>query len=71
MNIPAIKYVQLSGDTHEIDVPVGDSVMQGAVNNLIDGIVAECGGACAVQLAIVSLTMHGLKELVRHAPMRM
>ena len=27
-------------------VPIGSSVMEGAVNNGVDGIVAECGGAC-------------------------
>ena len=44
-----VTYVQHGGARHEVDVPVGDSVMQGAVNNMIDGIVAECGGglACA------------------------
>jgi 2Fe-2S ferredoxin len=44
-----VTYVQHNGARHDIDVPVGDSVMQGAMNNMIDGIVAECGGglACA------------------------
>jgi 2Fe-2S ferredoxin len=44
-----VTYVQHDGARHEIDVPNGDTVMQGAVNNMIDGIVAECGGglACA------------------------
>jgi ferredoxin, 2Fe-2S len=44
-----VTYVQHNGARHEVDVPVGDSIMQGAVNNMIDGIVAECGGglACA------------------------
>lgn len=44
--MPLIKYVDHSGNTHEEDVPVGNSVMQGAIDNMIDGIVAECGGAC-------------------------
>ena len=44
--MPLIKYVQHNGDTYEAEVPVGNSVMQGAVDNMIDGIVAECGGAC-------------------------
>ena len=44
-----VTYVDHDGTPHKVDVPNGDSVMQGAVNNLISGIVAECGGglACA------------------------
>ena len=42
-----IKYIEHSGKEHEIDVPAGWSVMEGAVKNLIPGIDADCGGACA------------------------
>lgn len=41
-----IIYISHTGDTHQIAVPVGDSVMEGAIKNGIDGIVAECGGSC-------------------------
>src|SRR4051794_35721646 len=39
-------YISHSGVTREVAVPIGSSVMEGAVNNGVDGIVAECGGAC-------------------------
>jgi 2Fe-2S ferredoxin len=44
-----VTYVEHNGNRHTVEVPNGNSVMQGAVNNLIEGIVAECGGglACA------------------------
>ena len=42
-----ITYIEHSGKTHEIEVENGLSVMEGAVNNLIPGIDADCGGACA------------------------
>lgn len=42
-----IKYVEHNGKEHEVDVPDGWSVMEGAVKNLIPGIDADCGGACA------------------------
>jgi 2Fe-2S ferredoxin len=42
----AVTYISHTGDTHRIAVPIGDSVMEGAISNGIDGIVAECGGAC-------------------------
>jgi 2Fe-2S ferredoxin len=39
-------YITASGDKREVAVPIGSSVMEGAVNNGVPGIVAECGGAC-------------------------
>jgi 2Fe-2S ferredoxin len=42
-----VTYVEFSGKEHQIEVPVGQSVMEGAVGNLVPGIVADCGGACA------------------------
>lgn len=47
--MPLVTYIQHDGTRHDIEVPAGDSVMLGAVNNMIDGIAAECGGglACA------------------------
>ena len=45
--MPKIKYIEHNGKEHEIDVPNGWSVMEGAVKNLVPGIDADCGGACA------------------------
>jgi 2Fe-2S ferredoxin len=45
--MPKVKYISHDGNIHEIEVAEGTSVMQGAVDNLIDGIVAECGGSCS------------------------
>lgn len=45
--MPKVVYITRDGKRHEIDVENGYSVMEGAINNNIDGIVAECGGACA------------------------
>tara|TARA_B100001559_G_scaffold2757_1_gene2353 strand:+ start:20 stop:340 length:321 start_codon:yes stop_codon:yes gene_type:complete len=44
-----IKYIEHSGNQHEIDVANGLTVMEGAVQNDIPGIDADCGGgmACA------------------------
>ena len=42
-----ITYVEHDGTEHTVDVPVGYTVMEGAVNNDIPGIDADCGGACA------------------------
>ena len=44
--MPIIHYIEADGSEYEAEVSVGSSVMQGAVDNMIDGILAECGGAC-------------------------
>jgi len=45
--MPLITYIEADGKQYEVEVAVGSTVMQGAVDNMIDGIVAECGGACS------------------------
>jgi ferredoxin, 2Fe-2S len=42
-----ITYIEYSGTEHTVDVKPGLSIMEGAVNNNIPGIDADCGGACA------------------------
>ena len=45
--MPTIHYVTSDGERHSVEVDTGYSVMEGAINNNIEGIIAECGGACA------------------------
>ena len=45
--MPKIIYVEVNGTEHEVDVPTGTSIMQGAVNHLVPGIEGDCGGLCA------------------------
>ena len=42
-----ITYIEFNGKEHVVEVKNGMSVMEGAVKNLIPGIDADCGGACA------------------------
>ena len=42
-----ITYIEHSGKEHVVDVATGLTVMEGAVRNLVPGIDADCGGACA------------------------
>lgn len=42
-----ITYIEYGGKAHTVDVPNGQTVMQGARDRGIPGIDAECGGACA------------------------
>ena len=47
--MPKITYIEDNGKSHQIDVAIGLTVMEGAVQNNIPGIDADCGGgmACA------------------------
>ena len=47
--MPKITYIDSSGNQKTIDVAIGLSVMEGAIQNNIPGIDADCGGgmACA------------------------
>jgi len=42
-----ITYIEHDGTKHEIEVSDGLSVMEGAIRNMVPGIDADCGGACA------------------------
>ena len=42
-----IIYIDRSGEKREIDVENGLTVMEGAIQNDISGITADCGGAMA------------------------
>lgn len=44
--MPKVTYIAHTGESQTIEVATGMVVMEGAVKNGIDGIVAECGGAC-------------------------
>ena len=45
--MPKIKYIEHNGKSYVIDVPNGLSVMEGAVQNNVPGIDADCGGSMA------------------------
>jgi ferredoxin, 2Fe-2S len=45
--VAKIAYVQPNGDERVLEVATGLSVMEGAVNNNVRGIIAECHGACS------------------------
>ena len=45
--MPKITYIEHNGKSHTLDVANGLSVMEGAVQNNIPGIDADCGGSMA------------------------
>ena len=45
--MPKITYIEHNGKSHQIEVANGLTVMEGAIQNNISGIDADCGGSCA------------------------
>jgi 2Fe-2S ferredoxin len=42
-----ITYIQHSGTSQTVEAQAGMTVMEAAVKNMVPGIDADCGGACA------------------------
>lgn len=42
-----VVFINHDGGSTEVEAVPGTTVMQAAVDNMIDGIVAECGGSCS------------------------
>jgi ferredoxin, 2Fe-2S len=64
-----ITYVEYNGTRHEVDVPTGLTVMEGARDNGIPGIEADCGGACACSTCHVYVAAEWVEKLPPKDPM--
>tara|TARA_Y100000590_G_scaffold372823_1_gene436118 strand:+ start:402 stop:722 length:321 start_codon:yes stop_codon:yes gene_type:complete len=58
-----ITYIEHTGNTHTLDVPNGLTVMEGATQNNIPGIDADCGGSCACATCHVYVNKEWLEKL--------
>ncbi|MTI19246.1 2Fe-2S iron-sulfur cluster binding domain-containing protein [Rhodobacteraceae bacterium RKSG542] len=45
--MPKIVYITSEGERFEVEAQSGATVMEAAIKNMVPGIEAECGGACA------------------------
>ena len=61
--MPKITYVTSENETHTIDVDIGLTVMEGAVQNNIPGIDADCGGGMACATCHVYVTQDWFDRL--------
>ena len=64
-----ITYIEFSGTQHEVDVESGLTVMEGARNNNVPGIEADCGGACACSTCHVYIDSAWVEKLPEKDPM--
>jgi len=44
--MPIINFIEANGTEYNVDIAEGVSLMQGALDNMVEGIIAECGGCC-------------------------
>lgn len=44
--MPKAHYIEHNGTQHTIELANGHTLVEGAVQNAIPGILAECGGSC-------------------------
>ena len=66
--MPKVTYIEYNGTAHTVDVPVGLSVMRGAVDNDVPGIDADCGGECACATCHVYLEPEWLERIGTPVP---
>lgn len=64
-----ITYVEFGGTEHVVDVPNGHTVMEGARDNGVPGIDADCGGACACSTCHVYVAPEWIEKLNPIDPM--
>jgi len=64
-----ITYVEFGGKEHVVDVANGLTVMEGARDNAIPGIEADCGGACACSTCHVYVDSAWIDRLPAKDPM--
>ena len=58
-----ITYIEHNGTEHVVDVANGLTVMEGARDNNIPGIEADCGGACACSTCHVYVDASWVEKL--------
>lgn len=45
--MPTVTYIAFDGTARAVELEPGQSVMQGALNNDVRGIIGDCGGCCS------------------------
>ena len=61
--MPKITYIEHNGKSHTVEVANDFTVMEGAVQNNIPGIDADCGGSCACATCHVYVDEKWYKKL--------
>jgi ferredoxin, 2Fe-2S len=67
--MPKVTFIQPDGTKQTVEIPLGWSVMEGAVRNQVPGIDADCGGACACATCHVQVEAEWLAKLPEKSEM--
>lgn len=61
--MPKITFIDANGTARDVEAEAGTSIMEAAVRNMIPGIDADCGGACACATCHVYVAADWLGKL--------
>ena len=67
--MPKVTFIQPDDAEQTVEIPLGWSVMEGAVRNAVAGIDADCGGACACATCHVYVDEQWLARLPEKSEM--
>ncbi len=45
--MPQVTYIESDGTRHDVVVDAGQTLMQAALDNVVPGILGDCGGVCS------------------------
>lgn len=66
--MPKITYIEHDGASRTVDAELGATVMETALKNDVNGIVAECGGACTCATCLVHVEENWLAKVGDRSP---
>ena len=61
--MPKITFIDAQGTSRDVETKASTSIMEAAVQNMIPGIDADCGGACACATCHVYVAAEWLPKL--------
>lgn len=61
--MPTLKFLLPDGAEQIVEAEVGQTVMEAAVDNMVPGIIAECGGCCSCATCHVQVEQSWFDQL--------
>ncbi len=61
--MPSIKFIEFDGTEHQVEAEPGLTIKDAAINNLVPGIDADCGGECSCATCHVIFEADGFERV--------